>query len=316
MRIAILAFPRVQLLDVIGPADVFSEAARQLGDPRAYRIQVLGTTPGELRGSSGLRLLPDACAYEFAGRIDTLLVAGSPHAEEVARDARLRQWLQRQSTSVRRIGSVCTGAFVLAAAGLLDGRTVTTHWSAADRLAAAHPEVFVEPDRIFVKDRQVYTSAGVTAGLDLALAMVEEDHGRDLSLKVARELVMFLKRPGGQSQFSTHLAAQAPEQSTIRAVQDYVLANLKSDLSVTALAARARMSERNFARIFKSETGITPAEFVDKTRIEAAMRTIEVVNLPLKRLADRLGYSSADSLRRSFVRRVGVTPAEYRARFS
>lgn len=316
MRVAILAFPRFQLLDVAGPADVFVEASRQLKDPRAYQVQLISSEAGLLTSSSGLRLAVDATVATHRGRIDTLLVAGSPTIEDMASDGPLQDWLRRQSRTVRRYGSVCTGAFVLAATGLLDGKRVATHWNAAARLAAAYPEACVEADAIYVKDGKLFTSAGVTAGMDLALAMVEEDHGRDLALRVVRELVMFLKRPGGQSQFSAHLAAQTSERSSVRDVQDYVLAHLKADLSVPALAARAGMSERSFARTFRSEAGTTPAAFVDHARIDAARRLAEESDLPAKRLADAVGYANADGFRRAFARRLGVSLAEYRRRFA
>ncbi|MBT2301738.1 GlxA family transcriptional regulator [Variovorax paradoxus] len=316
MRVAILAFPRVQLLDVAGPADVFAEAARQLGQPRAYQVQVIGTEEGLLKSSSGIRLAVDATVQAHRGPIDTLLVAGSPDIDRVAGDAQLHDWLRRQSRTVRRYGSVCSGAFVLAAAGLLDGKRVATHWNSTARLAAAYPEASVEADAIYVKDGKLFTSAGVTAGMDLALAMVEEDHGRELALRVARELVMFLKRPGGQSQFSAHLAAQTAERSSVRQVQEHVLAHLKDDLSVPALAARAGMSERSFARVFRSETGTTPAEFVENARIDAARRLVEESDLPIKRLADQVGYANVDGFRRAFGRRLGLSVGEYRRRFA
>ncbi|MEB2517669.1 DJ-1/PfpI family protein [Pseudomonas sp. YuFO20] len=316
MRITLLAFPRVQLLDVVGPADVFAEAARQLGNPRAYRVEVIGTCRGLIKGSSGLKLGIDETFETYKGKIDTLLVAGSPHIVEIAHDPVLQDWLRRQAKSVRRIGSVCSGAFLLAAAGLLDGRRVTTHWNSSAKLAREHPQIHVDPDSIFIKDGNVYTSAGVTAGMDLALALVEEDHGRELALSVAREMVMFFKRPGGQSQFSAQLAAQTAERSVIRDVQDYVVEHLKADLSVPILASRAGMSERNFSRTFKAEAGSTPAEFVELARIDAARRLIEDSNVSLKRLADTVGYANTDGFRRAFMRRLGVGPSDYRKRFS
>ncbi|MEP6504653.1 MAG: GlxA family transcriptional regulator [Betaproteobacteria bacterium] len=316
MRIAILAFPRFQLLDVTGPADVFAEASRQLGDRRAYRVQVIGTREGMLESSSGLRLAVDATVAAQRGPIDTLLVAGSPAIEDMASDAALQDWLRRRARTVRRYGSVCTGAFVLAAAGLLDGKRVATHWNSTHRLAAACPTARVEMDAIHVRDGKLFTSAGVTAGMDLALAMVEEDHGRELALRVARELVMFLKRPGGQSQFSAHLAAQTAERPGVRQLQDHVLAHLKDDLSVPALALRAGMSERTFARVFRSETGTTPADFVENARIDAARRLAEESSLPAKRLADAVGYASVDGFRRAFSRRLGTSLVEYRRRFA
>jgi transcriptional regulator GlxA family with amidase domain len=316
MRIAILAFPRFQLLDVAGPTDVFMEASRQLGSPRAYQVQLISASEGLLTSSAGLRMAVDATVAAHRGAIDTLLVAGSPNIEDMASDKRLQDLLRRQSRTVRRYGSVCTGAFVLAAAGLLDGKRVATHWNCAARLAAQYPLAQVEADAIYVKDGNLFTSAGVTAGMDLALAMVEEDHGRELALRVARELVMFLKRPGGQSQFSAHLAAQTSERSGVREVQDHVLANLKEDLSVPALASRAGMSERTFARIFRSETGTTPAEFVENARIDAARRLAEESDLPAKRLADAVGYANVGGFRRAFERRLGVGLVEYRRRFA
>ncbi|RSZ45914.1 MULTISPECIES: GlxA family transcriptional regulator [unclassified Variovorax] len=316
MRIAILAFPRFQLLDVAGPADVFVEAAHQLGKPRAYQVQVIGTKAGVLKSSGGLKLAVDATVATHCGAIDTLLVAGSPRIEDMESDTQLQDWLRRQAGTVRRYGSVCSGAFVLAASGLLDGKRVATHWNTAAGLAAAYPRTRVEADAIYVKDGNLFTSAGVTAGMDLALAMVEEDHGRELALRVARQLVMFLKRPGGQSQFSAHLAAQTSERSGVRTVQDHVLANLKDDLSVPALAARAGMSERSFARIFRDETGTTPAEFVENARIDAARRLAEESDVPAKRLADAVGYANVDGFRRAFARRLGVSLVEYRRRFA
>ena len=316
MRIALLAFPRFQLLDVAGPADVFAEAARQLGRPGAYRVEVIAAGPGLLASSSGLRMAVDATVATHRGAIDTLLVAGSPDIGDMDSQPALAEWLRRQSRSVRRFGSVCTGAFVLAAAGLLDGRRVATHWNAAARLAAACPLAHVEADAIHVRDGKLFTSAGVTAGMDLALAMVEEDHGRELALRVARALVMFLKRPGGQSQYSAHLAAQTAERSGVRELQDHVLANLRDDLSVPALARRAGMSERSFARIFRSETGTTPAEFVETARIDAARRLAEASDLPPKRLADAVGYANVDGFRRAFARRLGISLVEYRRRFA
>jgi transcriptional regulator GlxA family with amidase domain len=315
MRIAILAFPRFQLLDVTGPADVFAEASRQLGQP-AYEVQLISATKGLLASSSGLRLAVDATVPGYARPIDTLLVAGSPDVRDMACGAQLRTWLRRRARTARRYGSVCTGAFVLGDAGLLDGKRVATHWNCAARLASSFPSARVEADAIYVKDGKLLTSAGVTAGMDLALAMVEDDHGRELALRVARELVLFLKRPGGQSQFSAHLQAQSAERSTVSGVQDYVLAHLRGDLSVPALASRAGMSGRTFARVFRNETGTTPAEFVEQARMDAARRMAEESDVPAKRLAAAVGYSNVDGFRRAFARRLGVGIAEYRKRFA
>ncbi|MCW2241671.1 GlxA family transcriptional regulator [Azospirillum canadense] len=313
---ALLAFPGVQLLDVVGPLDVFAEAGRQLGDPNAYTTQVIGLSPAPIIGSSGLRLLPDRTIEDpDEGAIDTLLVAGGPTIQDYPREPTVQKWLKRQAATARRYGSVCSGAFVLGAAGLLDGHRVTTHWRVADELATAFPEATVEPDCIFVCDGPLYTSAGVTAGMDLALALVEEDWGRPLALAVARELVMFLKRPGGQSQFSAHLAAQSSERSAIQAVQAWVLDNLTGDLAVNALAKRANMSARNFARVFRLEAHMTPGDFVEAARVDAARRMLEDTDTPLQRVAARCGFGNTNALRRAFLRRLQVTPGEYRRRF-
>ncbi len=315
MLVALLACPKVQLLDVAGPADVFAEACHQLGDPKAYRLQLISTGPRQIRSSCGLSLMADTTLASQRGNIDTLLVAGSADVDMLVRNKQAHAWIARQARKVRRLGSVCSGAFCLANAGLLAGKTVTTHWRFADRLSAEHPEVNVSADAIFLRDGALYTSAGVTAGMDLALALVEEDHGRDLALRVARQLVMFLKRPGGQSQYSAHLEAQTAERSSIRQIQERVLGKLTADLSVPALAAQAGMSERNFARVFRSEAGLSPAEFVEKARIDAARRLLEDSPAPLKRVADTVGYANVDGFRRAFQRRVGVAPTEYRRRF-
>lgn len=315
MKIAILAFPGVQLLDVVGPTDVFAEANRLVGRKPVYELEVIGTTAEPIVGSSGLRLLP---TRTIAGRdrpVDTLLVAGKPGIEAEAENAAVLAWLRRQAAGVRRLGSICSGAFVLAAAGLVDGATITTHWNLARKLASRFPAVRVEPDRIWVRCGNVYSSAGVTAGMDLALALVEEDFGRELALEVARQLVMFLKRPGGQSQFSSHLAAQVAERSVIQDVQGWVLANLAADNSVPALAKRAAMSPRNFARVFKQEAGTTPADFVEAARIDAARRRIEESESSLKEIAATCGFGDLNGMRRAFLRRLSMTPGEYRRRF-
>ncbi|AZN35727.1 GlxA family transcriptional regulator [Iodobacter ciconiae] len=315
--VAMLIFPSVQLLDVAGPSDVFCEAARQLGDPGAYRIQLISTEPGVVQATSGLRLLAHSTLADYQDPPDTLLIAGSPNLNQIRNNtAEIDAWLWRQALTARRIGSVCSGAFVLAAAGLLDGKRATTHWNSARLLAEHFPKIQVEADSIYIKDGNIYTSAGVTAGMDLALAMVEEDFGRELALQVAKELVMFLKRPGGQSQFSSYLAAQSSERTSISRAQEYVLAHLDQELSISVLAAFCGMSERNFSRVFRSETGLTPGEYIENARIEKLRNLLETTTLALKRLADRTGYDSVDSLRRAFIRRLGLSPGDYRKRFS
>lgn len=315
MKVAVLAFPGVQMLDVVGPIDVFNEAAKQAGNPGAYTFEIISPEKGELRASNGMVFISDVSIASASNDIDTLLIAGNPKMREIEEQAALLSWLVEQGKRVRRLGSVCSGAFLLARAGLLNGRRATTHWNASARLAHSFPEVRVEPDRIYIKDGSVYTSAGVTAGMDLALALVEEDFGRGVALKVARELVMFLKRPGGQSQFSSHLAAQTAEKSVIRDVQNWVLENIEKPLSVDHLAQHAGMSTRNFARIFKRDTNTTPADFVEGARLDAARRMLEETTNPLKRVAALCGFGDPNGLRRAFIRRLGVTPADYRRRF-
>lgn len=312
MKIALLAPPRIQMLDLVGPTDVFAEAARQLGKPRAYRISVVGVQPGPIKGTSGLRVETDGCIDTYDTPVDTLLIAGSPAIADITGDLRVLRWVRDQAGKARRVGSVCSGAFVLAAAGLLARRRATTHWNSCAALARQYPDIEVDADSIFIRDGNLYTSAGITAGMDLALALVEEDHGRDLALCVARELVMYLKRPGGQSQFSAQLAAQSSERSTIRDIQHYIIDHLATDLSVPLLARQAGMSERNFARVFKADAGQTPAEFVERARIDGARQLIEGAEVSLKRLADQVGYANVDGFRRAFVRRLGVSPNEYR----
>ena len=315
-KIGIVALPGVQLLDVAGPADVFAEAADQLGRPDAYEVRVLGMKRGPVRTSCGVRLHVDDVVGDSAWMPDTLLVAGSPAMPDATESAAFHDALRAASTRVDRLGSVCSGAFALARAGLLAGCRVATHWRVAGKLARVHPDIDVDADAIWIRDGRIWSSAGVTAGIDLALSMVEEDHGRELALAVARQLVVFLQRPGGQSQFSAHLAAQVAERSVIRKVQDHVLAHLGADLGVPALAARAGMSERNLARLFQTEVGMSVAKFVEKARLEAARRALETADVPLKKLADTLGYATADSFRRAFVRHLGTTPVGYRKRFA
>ncbi len=256
--VAVLAMPGVQLPDVSGPLDVFAEASAQSGR-EAYRLVVIGAGPGEIRSASGTRLSPDM-AMAVAERIDTLLVAGCPSFADARPDPAATDWLRRAAPRTRRYGSVCTGAFLLAAAGLLEGRRVTTHWAVAARLASAYPSVRVDEDAIHVRDGRLRTAAGVTAGLDLALALVEGDLGRETAMKVAGQLVMFFKRSGGQMQFSRKGQSLPARQSALQEVQRFVASGPSADHSVASLAARAGLSARHFARLFRDEEGVTPAE--------------------------------------------------------
>jgi transcriptional regulator GlxA family with amidase domain len=316
-----LAYPDAQILDVVGPLEVFARTSRWLretGTRRAdaYAVELIGLTEGVLRTSSGLRLEADRAFAAVRGGLDTLLVSGGIGSGRALEDRALLQWLRRQSVRVRRLAGVCTGAFLLAEAGLLAGRRATTHWAYCDRLAAAHPDVAVEADRIYVRDGSIYTSAGVTAGMDLALALVEEDHGREVALEVARQLVLFLRRPGGQAQFSTQLSVQLAYREPLRQLQTYIVEHPDADLTVPSLARRVSMSPRNFARAFAKETGVTPARFVESARVEAARRLLEDTSAGLKEVARATGLGTAESLRRAFLRALGVPPHAYRERFA
>jgi transcriptional regulator GlxA family with amidase domain len=311
-RIVLVAFPGVQLLDVAGPLEVFSIADDRR--PGSYAVEVVSAGGTPVRTSSGLTICPHH-DLPRAGSLDTVIVAGGAGTADAVTDRRLVAWLRDRRPTVRRMASVCSGAFLLAEAGLLDGRRATTHWGVCDLLARRHPEVDVDPDAIFVRDGDVATSAGITAGMDLALALVEEDHGRDLALAVARWLMLFVRRPGGQSQFSSQLAAQSAERQPLRELQAWVHEHPDADLSVSALAARAAMSPRHFARLFSRETGVTPAVYVERERVEVARRLLEETGLGLDAVAAACGFGSVETLRRSFQRTLGVAPRDYRARF-
>ena len=306
-RVVIVAFPDVQSLDVTGPAEVFAAGG--------YRVEIVAPTAGVVRASSGIALWADRSLADVRGPIDTLVVAGGAGTRAVMDDEGFVARIRRLAPKCRRVSSVCSGAFVLAAAGLLDGRRATTHWGWCDLLAESFPTVTVEPDRIFVRDGDVWTSAGVTAGIDLALAMVEDDQGRDVALGVARLLVVFLKRPGGQSQFSAQLAGQLAERQPLGDLQGWIADHLDEDLSVERLADRAAMSVRNFSRTFAREVGVTPARFVERVRVEGARRLLEESTLSVDEIARRCGFGTAETMRRTFLRGLHVTPTEYRRRF-
>ncbi|AZG17216.1 GlxA family transcriptional regulator [Cupriavidus pauculus] len=317
--IALLAIEGVQLLDVSGPLDVFAEANVQAGTP-VYQMRVVALRAGPLTASSGARLLPDIVIADdrdgrHPSRIHTLLVAGAPHAADAPADPLALDWLRRVAPTARRYGSVCSGAFLLAEAGLLDGRRVTTHWAAADALAARFPRVAVDADAIHVRDGKVRTAAGVTAGMDLALALIEEDLGRDIALKVASQLVMFFKRPGGQGQFSRREAPAAANRAALQELQRWIAAHPAGAHDVPSLAARIGVSARHLSRLFQEEVGVTPASWVEAARVTAARQLLEEGNIVPKQVAAACGFSSVDTLRRAFLRVVGVTPAEYRKRF-
>lgn len=313
--ISIVAPPGVQLTDVSGPLDVFAEANAQLG-VEAYRLEVIGTVAGSVRSSSGVKLLTDRVVGKPSDqRPHTLLVAGAPKLPDSRPSADLLSWLKTEAARARRYGSVCSGAFLLAAAGLLNGRRVTTHWAVADRLAHAFPTLTVDHDALYVHDGPVRTAAGVTAGMDMALALVEEDLGRVVAMNVASQLVMFFKRPGGQLQFSRHGTTALAGRSALQELQRWMAANPAEDHSVSRLAERVGLSPRHFTRIFTAEIGVTPANWVDAMRVEAARRLLEGVDNSPKQVATRCGFADVNVLRRAFYRHVGITPSEYRKRF-
>lgn len=308
-RIVISGPPPVQILDVTGPLEVFSNAP-------GYRIEI--ATPDDshlLRTNRGISLTNATAIQNISGPIDTLIIAGGPGAESGTYDDVYLRWIAEAAGRSRRVASICTGTFLLAAAGLLDGKRAVTHWDFCDRLAREFPSVIVCPDPIFLRDGAIYTSAGITAGIDLTLALVEEDHGHKMALKVARQLVMFLVRPGGQAQYSHMLSRQAVTSEPLRELQIWMLEHLRDDLTVERLAERIGMSARHFSRVCKRETNINPGQFVDRMRVEAAQQMIDSSSLGLKEIADACGFQSADSMRRAFSRVIGITAGEYAERF-
>jgi transcriptional regulator GlxA family with amidase domain len=304
--VAIIVFDGVQSLDVVGPLEVFAHAG-------GYEITTASPGGRSVRTSSGLRLAPDTSLRELTEPPDLLIVPGGPGARR--RDPELVAWLRRHAREAARLASVCTGAFLLAEAGLLTGRRVTTHWGYCAELAAEYPDVSVDPEPVFVKDGSLATSAGVTAGIDLALALVEDDLGRDAALAIARALVVFLRRPGNQAQFSAQLSAQVAERAPLRDIQQWIAEHPAADLSVEALAQRASLSPRHFARAFAAETGLPPGQYVGRVRIEAARRRLEDTAEGIEGTARACGYGTPEAMRRAFVRALGVSPAEYRRRF-
>lgn len=311
--VEILAFPQVQILDVAGPLQVFATANERLGRDPPYSLKVVAPVGSPIAASAGLHLVPEPLP-EVEAPLDTLLVAGGPGVTAACSDPALVAWVGARAGRARRVASVCTGAFLLAATGLLDGRRAATHWAHCDRLAALHPGIRVEPDPIFVRDGPVWTSAGITAGIDLALALVEEDLGREAALAIARHLVMFLKRPGGQAQFSAALSLQAGEDR-FAALHDWIGRNLAADLSLPTLAAQAGLSERSLSRRYREATGVTPAKGVERLRLEAARRALSESHMPVKRIARECGFGSEETMRRAFLRHIASTPQDYRARF-
>ncbi|MFD0379323.1 GlxA family transcriptional regulator [Streptomyces sp. NPDC127112] len=320
-RVVIVAFPGAELLDVTGPAEVFSVATRVAGPGRpGYTVRVATAGGDPVVTSSGLRLMADLALEEVDGAVDTLLVSGAVEVGEggvePVLDGAVVDWLREAAPRAGRLGSVCAGAHLLAAAGLLDGLPATTHWLTAGRLAADHPRVAVDPDPLFIRAGRLWTCAGITSGMDMALAMVTEDHGPELALATARMMVMYVKRAGGQSQFSVPLAVpEAAGGDRIDELRVWIGEHLAEDLSAEALAARLHLSVRHFSRLFRRRTGTTPAAYVESARLEAARGLLQDSGHGLPEVAALSGLGSVESLHRSFRRRLGTTPAEYRRRF-
>jgi transcriptional regulator GlxA family with amidase domain len=314
--VAILAFPSVQLLDVAGPLQVLASAnrlAEEAGLPIPYAPRVVAFQPGPVVTSAGLGLIAEPLPGSATG-LDTLIIAGGPGVQAVEADADAIEWLRCCASRARRTASVCTGAFILAATGLLDGRRVTTHWSRCADLAARYPALRVECDPIFLTDGAIWTSAGVTAGIDMTLAMVEADLGRATAMTVARHLVVFAKRPGGQAQFSAGLALSGTD-ARFDSLHAWIMRNLHRALSVPELAAQAGMSERSFLRRYRAISGVTPARAVERLRVEAARLALGETRQSVKEVARRCGFGSEETMRRSFLRVLAVPPSAYRERF-
>ena len=314
--VAIVAFTGVRSLDVTGPMDVFSMANRFLAPEDSYRLEVIGVERGVLTCSNGLVLNAHRHFSEALQTFDLLLVAGGPQAPFMDFGATFHAWLRDACARGKRFGSVCSGAFILARAGLLEGRTVTTHWDDAAMLATLCPSTQVEADRLYVQDGELYTSAGVTAGIDLSLYLLGLDHGQDVALSVAKRLVVFTQRSGGQSQFSPFLTFHAEPSSAVARVQRYVLDNLTAELTIADLASAANMSVRNFSRVFGKEAKTTAGEFVERARVDAARVILESTRVPLKTVAYQCGFRDARHMRFVFNRRLGVTPQQYRLNFA
>lgn len=314
--VAILVFPGVQSLDVSGPLDVFAEANRFLPPENHYQIEVLGAEQGLMACSNGMLMQAHRHFSVASGEVDLLLVAGGPVLLKESFSDELHIWLHAAARRARRFGSICNGALLLARAGLLENCVVTTHWNDVGLLRSLCPSARVEADRLFIQDGALYTSAGVTAGIDLSLFLLAQDHGSEVALNVAKRLVVFTQRAGGQSQFSPFLTPYVEATSAVAQIQQYVLSHLADDLSIKVLAHVAGMSTRNFSRVFVRDAKVTPAEFVESARVDAARVMLENSTVPLKTIAYQCGLRDAHQLRDIFNRRLGVSPQQYRLHFS
>jgi transcriptional regulator GlxA family with amidase domain len=313
--VALLAFSGAQSIDVAGPMDVFAEANRFLLPELHYKLEVLGIEHGPLRCSNGVTILADRHFSEAHDAYDLLLVAGGPELAHQEFNEDVYAWLRHAAARAQHFGSICSGAFILARAGLLDGKTATIHRDHAHALASVCPTAHIKTDRLYVQDGPLYTSAGVTAGIDLSLHLLTQEKGNEVALNVAKRHALFMRRAGGLSQFTGYLTPYTQEDSPVTQVQQYVLANLKGDLSTSALASVARMSVRNFARVFARNAKISPAEFVESARMGAARTMLENTTTPLKKIADESGFNDPNRMRNVFQRRLGISPRQYRQNF-
>ncbi len=315
ITVALLVFPRFQMLDIAAPSDAFAEVKVLSHGECEYEILTIATTRGPIQSSSGLTITPDRTIFDPAPHFDTLIVPGGLGVFDLLEDTPLIDWLLAQGENCRRVGAICNGVFALGAAGMINGKTVTTHWMDAARLSTMFRKAIVEPDRIYVKDDALYTTAGVTAGIDLSLALIEEDFGKKMALDVAKYLIVYLRRAGGQSQFSPLLELQAETDSPVGAIKSYVLANLDVEHTLPSIAEKMQMSERHLSRIFKQECGMTLMTFVNDARIDAVRRHLEATDISLTEIARRCGFTNAATLRRVFAKRLGIGPVDYRERF-
>jgi transcriptional regulator GlxA family with amidase domain len=315
MKVAIVVFDGVQALDVAGPMDVFAEANASLPEHQRYQVVLVGSRAGTVTCSNGMQLSVPFGYEDFDVQCDLLLVAGGPQLPDTRLAPAFVQWLQAQARSAARYGSVCNGAFVLGHAGLLDGQQATTHWADAERLAAEFPRAHVQPDRIFTRDGRLFTSAGVTAGIDLCLSLVGEDWGHELAVRVAKRLVVYIQREGGQSQYSPYVGIRADDDTIIGKVHRYVIEHIADALSIEQLAKASAVSRRTFSRLFAKYAKVTPSAFVEQVRVDAARKLLEETDAPLKTVAFNCGFHSATHMRTTFSRRLNVTPKAYRERF-
>jgi transcriptional regulator GlxA family with amidase domain len=315
-QVVITAYEGVSLLDLAGPLEAL-RVASSFGGRVSYECSVVSVSGGPVKTADGVPIVTASLRSLGKGAIDTLIVPGAFAVDDVTRERKLVEWVRKTAPACRRVCSVCVGSFMLAAAGVLDGKRAATHWMHAPLLASRHPRVSVEPDAIFVRDGRIWSSAGVTTGIDLALALIEQDAGREVAMNVARILVVYLKRSGGQSQYSALLAAQAESESeTFSELERWMAEHLKKDLRVETLAERVHMSPRNFARVYAEKRGRTPAKAVEAIRVEAARRRLEETNGRIAAIAEDCGFSNEEQMRCAFVRMLSIPPREYRRRFS